>query len=266
MVQKTASSRMATRKRKDKGNEKAEAFSSSSSSTAAAVAINQPRKRYMGVRQSPSGRWVAEIKGTAQKIRLWLGTFDTAEAAAHAYDEAACLLRGTNTRTNFWPRSSSSSMLPAKVFNHLLRHIATQRAADAHTSSLPPPSMPLPSPEPSPQQLFDNELEIEPISRIAYSELLSDVSISGTTQSGEENEFSMSYSNTESICFDQQKVKEEEVNKGVNFSEFHVRLEEDFSCFYAPFETSVVMEESRRKAEMGAYEYWSMLSSTAKNV
>nr|GMD19388.1 ethylene-responsive transcription factor RAP2-11-like [Ipomoea batatas] len=59
------------------------------------------RRKFVGVRQRPSGKWVAEIKNTSQKIRMWLGTFDTAEEAAMAYDEAACLLRGSNTRTNF---------------------------------------------------------------------------------------------------------------------------------------------------------------------
>ncbi|KAL3534011.1 hypothetical protein ACH5RR_007532 [Cinchona calisaya] len=62
---------------------------------------NGQNKKYVGVRQRPSGRWVAEIKDTTQKIRMWLGTFETAEEAARAYDEAACLLRGSNTRTNF---------------------------------------------------------------------------------------------------------------------------------------------------------------------
>ena len=63
----------------------------------------------MGVRQRPSGRWVAEIKDTTQKIRMWLGTFETAEEAARAYDEAACLLRGANTRTNFADGAHASS-------------------------------------------------------------------------------------------------------------------------------------------------------------
>ncbi|XP_010262228.1 PREDICTED: ethylene-responsive transcription factor ERF110-like [Nelumbo nucifera] len=58
-------------------------------------------RRFLGVRQRPSGRWVAEIKDSSQKLRLWLGTFDRAEEAAMAYDNAARLLRGRNARTNF---------------------------------------------------------------------------------------------------------------------------------------------------------------------
>ncbi|KAA8542322.1 hypothetical protein F0562_023542 [Nyssa sinensis] len=56
---------------------------------------------FSGVRQRPSGRWVAEIKDSSQKLRLWLGTFDRAEEAAMAYDSAARLLRGRNAKTNF---------------------------------------------------------------------------------------------------------------------------------------------------------------------
>ena len=65
-------------------------------------------KRFIGVRQRPSGRWVAEIKDSYQHVRLWLGTYDTPEEAARAYDEAARALRGENARTNFAASSPSS--------------------------------------------------------------------------------------------------------------------------------------------------------------
>ncbi|XP_021905489.1 ethylene-responsive transcription factor 1B-like [Carica papaya] len=58
-------------------------------------------KRYLGVRQRASGRWVAEIKDSSLKLRLWLGTFDRPEEAALAYDVAARILRGRNAKTNF---------------------------------------------------------------------------------------------------------------------------------------------------------------------
>jgi len=75
--------------------------------------------KFVGVRQRPSGRWVAEIKDTTQKIRMWLGTFETAEEAARAYDEAACLLRGNNTRTNFITHVSLDSPLASRIQNLL---------------------------------------------------------------------------------------------------------------------------------------------------
>ena len=75
------------------------------------------KSKFVGVRQRPSGKWVAEIKNTSQKIRIWLGTFDTAEEAARAYDEAACLLRGSNTRTNFITSDNTNSALSRRIRN-----------------------------------------------------------------------------------------------------------------------------------------------------
>ncbi|KAL6575335.1 hypothetical protein OROMI_012620 [Orobanche minor] len=66
-------------------------------------AKREPRRdgRYKGVRMRKWGRWVAEVRQRSSRDRIWLGSYDTAEMAARAYDAAVFCLRGQSAVLNF---------------------------------------------------------------------------------------------------------------------------------------------------------------------
>ncbi|OIT27200.1 PREDICTED: ethylene-responsive transcription factor ERF017 [Nicotiana attenuata] len=75
--------------------------------------------KYRGVRKRKWGKWVSEVRLPNSRERIWLGSYDTPEKAARAFDAALFCLRGKTANFNF-PENppeivNGRSMTPAEI-------------------------------------------------------------------------------------------------------------------------------------------------------
>ncbi|KAK4435775.1 Ethylene-responsive transcription factor [Sesamum alatum] len=115
---------------------------------AAAASAASPETRvnelkYKGVRKRKWGKYVSEIRLPNSRERIWLGSYDTAEKAARAFDAALFCLRGPNAKFNFPddpPNIAGGQALNPAEIQTVAHHYANTYSGSSSSSNNQPPA------------------------------------------------------------------------------------------------------------------------------
>ncbi|KAK1309621.1 hypothetical protein QJS10_CPA08g01226 [Acorus calamus] len=99
----------------------------SRNAVAAATTETPPTRHFKGVRRRSWGRYVSEIRLPRKNVRIWLGSFDSAESAARAHDSASLFLHNDPSALNF-PDSAESLPRPDSASPRAIRAAAAKAA------------------------------------------------------------------------------------------------------------------------------------------
>ncbi|KAJ6428685.1 hypothetical protein OIU84_020369 [Salix udensis] len=146
--------------------------------------------KYRGVaRHHQNGRWEARIGRVYGNKYLYLGTYNTQEEAAAAYDMAAIEYRGANAVTNFDASNYIERLRKKRIpvdqilQEQQLRNSSTDSAIEAEAEAE----------EPSPEQQEEQEQKVAPSLQVHCTQLNSSLDGTSPMETIEENELAWSF-------------------------------------------------------------------------